>query len=67
MLAGRGDPAHDFAAIGDAPGLEITCDGETIRVAIDGEVDDFVLPLCFTLEPKALRVVAPLEQAGGVP
>jgi diacylglycerol kinase family enzyme len=67
MLAGRGDPARDFAAIGDTPGLEIRCEGETIRVAIDGEVDDFVLPLCFTLEHSALRVVAPLEQAGGTP
>jgi diacylglycerol kinase family enzyme len=66
-IVGRADPMRDFAAIGDAASLEVTGDEAKIHVALDGEVGRFATPLRFTIEPCALTVIAPLEEAGGVP
>jgi diacylglycerol kinase family enzyme len=62
-LVGRADPQRDFAAIGDTPELRVSGPKQTIDVALDGEVLTLAVPLCFTLEPKGLSVIAPLEEA----
>jgi diacylglycerol kinase family enzyme len=67
MLVGRGDPTHDFVAITETSGFTVSAEGKEIQVALDGEVDGFALPLCFTLEAKALSVIAPLEELVNVP
>lgn len=60
-LAGRADPARDFAVIGDTPQLTVNAHSRHIDVALDGEVKRLDLPLRFESEPKALTVVAPLS------
>lgn len=61
-FAGRADPKRDFAAIGDAAALTVTGASRDIDVALDGEVMRLKVPLHFTIEPRSLRVVAPLSQ-----
>jgi diacylglycerol kinase family enzyme len=58
-LAGRADPAEDFAALGDVPQLTVTGRSHHIDVALDGEVEELRMPLKFTIDRRALTVVAP--------
>jgi len=58
-LIGRVDRQEDFAAIGDVAQLTVTGRSRLVDIALDGEVERLALPLEFTLEPGALRVVAP--------
>lgn len=63
-VLGHADPERDFATIGET--AELTVDGHpaSVPVALDGEVTELALPLHFTVEAKALAVVAPLEGDG---
>ncbi|NIJ18570.1 diacylglycerol kinase family enzyme [Sphingomonas naasensis] len=60
-LIGRADPDRDFAAIGDTPELRVTGPKRCIDVALDGEVKSLAVPLDFTLEARALSVIAPAD------
>lgn len=57
-LRGRGD-ARDFAAVGETSELTVAGHGRAIAIALDGEVARLALPLRFTLEARALEVLAP--------
>ena len=61
-LIGRTDPDRDFAAIGDVSELCVTGPKRCIHVALDGEVRSLAVPLAFTLDSRALSVIAPLEE-----
>ena len=58
-LMGRADADRDFAAIGDTAALTVTGRSREIDIALDGEVRRMMMPLRFTVEPGALRVIAP--------
>jgi diacylglycerol kinase family enzyme len=61
-LIGRADPGRDFAAIGDMPEMRVTGPKRCIDVALDGEVKSLAVPLTFTLDSRALSVIAPVEE-----
>lgn len=58
-LAGRSDPQHDFAALGDSDGFIVHSRSETIDVAIDGEPRRMRTPLIFSVDRAALGVRVP--------
>jgi diacylglycerol kinase family enzyme len=58
-LVGKADRAADFVAIGDCEELVVHSRGSSIEIALDGEVRRLDSPLCFKVEPGALRVVIP--------
>jgi diacylglycerol kinase family enzyme len=58
-LAGKADRASDFVAIGDCEELTVHSSGESIEIALDGEVTRLDSPLRFRAEPAALRIVIP--------
>lgn len=58
-MLGRADPARDFAAVADTPELTVAGRSRAVSVAIDGEVARIAMPLRFTVEPRALTVIAP--------
>lgn len=60
-LLGRADAERDFATIGETAELTVTAHARHVAVALDGEVRRLATPLLFTIEPKWLSVVAPLE------
>ena len=62
-MIGRADAERDFAAIGDHERLTVEGRSRSVDIAIDGEVMRMALPIDFTVQPAALRVVAPLEGA----
>lgn len=61
-LVGRADPDRDFAVLGDAPAFSVEGGSRAVRIALDGEVTRLALPLEFAIRPRALTVIAPLEQ-----
>ena len=60
-MLGGADPDKDFAAVGDVEQLTVAGSSRRIRIALDGEVMHLAMPLRFTIDPRALSVVAPLE------
>ena len=58
-IVGRADRDHDFAAIGDAPSLEVSGRSERIDIALDGEVMRLTMPLRFECQAGGLTVIAP--------
>ncbi|MDQ2892342.1 MAG: hypothetical protein M3R64_04515 [Pseudomonadota bacterium] len=66
-LIGRADSAHDFAAIGECDTLRVDGGSHDVSVALDGEVVRLSLPIAFTINAGALRVVAPLESGAATP
>ncbi len=66
-LTGRADAAHDFAAIGECDTLRVDGGSHDVSVALDGEVVRLSLPIAFTINAGALRVVAPLESGAATP
>lgn len=66
-LAGRSDPLHDFAMVGDVTEALVEGHGHRIAVAIDGEVVDLAMPLRFASDPGALAVLAPLSGIAASP
>lgn len=58
-LIGRADRDHDFVTIGDCESLTVSSSGNSIEIALDGEVCRLESPLKFRIEAGALRVVAP--------
>lgn len=63
-LLGRADPERDFAAMGETAALTVAGHPHHIAVALDGEVVRLPMPLRFSIQPRALQVVAPLERPG---
>ena len=59
ILAGRADTERDFAAIGEAAALTVSGRSSHIDIALDGEVRRMAMPLAFSVEPGALKVIAP--------
>jgi diacylglycerol kinase family enzyme len=58
-IIGRADPDFDFAAVGEMAGFTVNGAGQSIFIALDGEVKSLALPLEFEIEPCGLTVVAP--------
>lgn len=58
-VMGRVHRQEDFAAIGDVTELTVTGRSRDVDIALDGEVRRLSMPLDFTLEKGALRVIAP--------
>lgn len=54
-----GSRDDDFAAVGDTPALAVSGRSAHIDIAIDGEVVRLPMPLRFSIEAGALRVLAP--------
>ncbi len=59
VLLGRADSERDFVTVADTPELLVAGRSRAVAVAIDGEVVRLAMPLRFTVEPRALTVVAP--------
>ncbi|NIJ08362.1 diacylglycerol kinase family enzyme [Sphingomonas vulcanisoli] len=57
-ILGRADTARDFAALAEVKAFEVEAHQRSIRIAIDGEVIRLRSPLRFTVQPKALTVIA---------
>ncbi|WP_217429845.1 hypothetical protein, partial [Sphingomonas bacterium] len=64
-LRGRGD-ARDFALVAQTAALTVSGHARDIAVALDGETTRLRLPLRFTVEPRALTVIAPVEVQGAL-
>jgi diacylglycerol kinase family enzyme len=60
-LIGRADPRRDFAAIGEARRFSVDDGSSDREIALDGEVVELDMPLEFSIEPRALEVVAPVQ------
>ena len=58
-MLGRADPERDFAAVAETPELLVSGRSRALSVAIDGEFAQLAMPLRFTVEPRALEVIAP--------
>ena len=58
-IIGRADPSRDFAALAETESFEVEAHQSGIRIALDGEVIRLTSPLRFTVQPKALKVIAP--------
>jgi len=58
-LIGRADATRDFAAIGEARRFSVDDGSSDREIALDGEVVELDMPLEFSIQPGALRVVAP--------
>lgn len=58
-LAGRSDPASDFAALGECAKLTVDSRAARVDVALDGEVHRLQTPLRFRVRPRALTVTVP--------
>lgn len=58
-IIGRANPDLDFAALGEMPAFTVNGPGQTIFIALDGEVKSLSLPLEFEIEPRGLTVIAP--------
>ncbi len=62
MLIGKADRDQDFAAIGETASFTVGNRSSHLDVALDGEVETLRIPLEFSIQPRALTVVAPLER-----
>lgn len=58
-MLGRADPERDFCVVAETPELVVAGRSRAVSVAVDGEVIHLPMPLRFTVEPRALTVVAP--------
>jgi diacylglycerol kinase family enzyme len=58
-LVGRANRKADFVAIGDCARLTVHSTGQSIELALDGEVQRLETPLDFQVERGALAIVAP--------
>ena len=58
-VLGRADPERDFAAVADTRELLVSGRSRAVSVAVDGEVVRLAMPLRFTVERRALTVIAP--------
>lgn len=56
-LVGRAQRDADFVAIGECEALTVCSTGDTIEIALDGEVQRLDSPLEFKIRPGALNVV----------
>lgn len=66
-LVGRADPAADFLVLDECRAFTVRSSGDSIEIALDGEVRRLPSPLEFRIDPGALSVVVPdrsAEQAG---
>lgn len=59
-IIGRANPDLDFAALGEMQEFRVDGAGQSIFIALDGEVKSLALPLEFEIEPGGLTVIAPL-------
>ena len=64
MLAGRTDPERDLAAVAETPAFEVHLHGDTVEIALDGEVARMEGPLRFAIHPATLPVFAPTPDPG---
>ena len=60
-LFGRADRRADFVAIGESATLTVHSTGQSIEIALDGEVRRLKSPLKFEVDLGALKIVAPGE------
>ena len=60
-LFGFADLARDFVAIGECETLTVRSSGDSIELALDGEVRRLSSPLRFAIKAGALRMVVPTE------
>lgn len=58
-LAGRTDPERDLAAVAEAAAVEVHLHGNSVEIALDGEVTRMTGPLRFSVVPHALAVFTP--------
>jgi diacylglycerol kinase family enzyme len=58
-LLGRLEQTRDFEAVATSE-FELRTHGSHVRLAVDGEVLPMISPLRFRVQPRALRVLAPL-------
>ncbi|MBV9564172.1 MAG: hypothetical protein JOY90_27570 [Bradyrhizobium sp.] len=58
-LVGRADRNADFVAIGESETLTVHSSGDSIEIALDGEVRRLPSPLHFRVDPGKLKIVAP--------
>jgi diacylglycerol kinase family enzyme len=58
-IFGHANLSNDFTALGVYSQFTITSKRHSIDVGLDGEVCRLEFPLCFKIEPEALRVICP--------
>jgi diacylglycerol kinase family enzyme len=58
-LFGQADREADFVAIGEAGALTVHLTGQSIEIALDGEVRRLGSPLKFAVDAGALKIVVP--------
>jgi diacylglycerol kinase family enzyme len=58
-LFGQADRKADFVAIGECPELTVHSTGQSVEIALDGEVRRLRSPLKFAVAARALKIVVP--------